>query len=676
MATSLLFSAVVKVLAISQQPQQICSLCEEALADKLELDSGLSGQLVRFASQAGRLDLACKFFETCPTEGQDEATFLSLIHCCKQEADVEMAVKLLERMKEVHSKIVIETSLGNALLDACAAAGKQEAARHIFNHMRDCNRLDAGSYNILLNICVGQGGSAEAEVLTQEMAKAGFSQTTSTHNAILSGQVNQGDFAEAWRTVETMERVNVNIDAQTVGIIFKGYKNQRNSMDGPHFDRALALLGRHSIKVDEALIGAILEAAVSLRDFKRLNNVLSMFARCGWDMPKRCTANTYSALIKAYGSTNQIGKAIKLWEQITNDKALVPSEQMFAQMIDVLVSSGRLNDGLQLFQEMRAVHSGRLQSQGFAVAFAMIIKGFAQHKECERALQYYEEMKELGVQVGIVVLNTLIDACSRVGDMNGAASLFGDMANFDVAPDLITYSTMIKGYSVQGDLDRSLELFGEMRRKGIKPDAIVFNSLLDGCARKQMPSLCEQVMNDMVQAGIPPSNYSASILIKLYGRIADLDAAFRVLDELPEKYGFSPNPAVYTTLMSSCTWNGRIDLAMELRLRMRKAGQQADEKTYSTLLRGAMRSGSQNHVATLLSEALDQGASSKRRLLDDEMLQSGLQLLMRRKAWTTHGGDTLLKKCWAAGYQVQAPSSEPHEAKGNTRRRGQNVSQK
>eukprot|EP00441_Pelagodinium_beii_P024462 CAMPEP_0197660312 /NCGR_PEP_ID=MMETSP1338-20131121/50771_1 /TAXON_ID=43686 ORGANISM="Pelagodinium beii, Strain RCC1491" /NCGR_SAMPLE_ID=MMETSP1338 /ASSEMBLY_ACC=CAM_ASM_000754 /LENGTH=1055 /DNA_ID=CAMNT_0043237639 /DNA_START=152 /DNA_END=3319 /DNA_ORIENTATION=- len=670
MGTSLLFSAVVKVLAISQQPQQICMLCEEALADKLELDSGLSGQLVRFASQAGRLDLAYKLLENCPMEGQDEASFLSLLHCCKQEGQVDMAVKLLRWAREVHKKSVIETTLGNALLDVCVAAGKQDAALEIFNQMRYGNSLDAGSYNILLKLYVGQKGlSEEAKSLMQEMANAGFGQTSSAYNAVLSGHVNQGDFAAVWRTVETMERSNINVDAQTLIIIFKGYKIQRNVMDGPNFDRALALLSRHSIKVDEVLIGAILEAGVSLRDFKRLNNVLNMFKRFGWDMPKRCTANTYSALIKAYGSTNQIGKAVQLWEQIRSDKALLPSEQMFAQMIDVLVTSGRLDDALQLFQEMRSMHAGRLHSQGFAVAFAMVIKGFAQQKECERALQCYEEMKELGVQVGIVVLNTLIDACCRVADMNGAAGLFRDMANFDVTADLITYSTMIKGFCVQGDLDRALELFGEMRRKGIKPDAIVFNSLLDGCARKEMPSLCEQVMNDMVQAGIPPSNYSASILIKLYGRIADLDAAFRVLDELPEKYGFCPNPAVYTTLMSSCTWNGRIDLAMELRLRMRKAGQQADEKTYSTLLRGAMRSGSQDYVATLLSEALEQGASCKRRLLDDEVVQSGLQLLMKRKAWTTHGGDTLLTKFWAAGYQVQAPSSGSHEAKGSYNRR-------
>ena len=133
----------------------------------------------------------------------------------------------------------------------------------------------------------------------------------------------------------------------------------------------------------------------------------------------------------------------------------------------------------------------------------------------------------MGVVIGVVVLNTLLDACCRCGDLASAGQLLDDMASLDIAPDLITYSTLIKGYCQKGDLDKALELFGAMRRRGIRADAIVFNSLLDGCARKELPKLCEQVINDMIAAGLRPSSYSASILIKLYGRTSDLDAAFK-----------------------------------------------------------------------------------------------------------------------------------------------------
>merc|ERR1719253_956516 len=161
----------------------------------------------------------------------------------------------------------------------------------------------------------------------------------------------------------------------------------------------------------------------------------------------------------------------------------------------------------------------------------MIIRGFAQRKDCEKALECYEEMKAHGTKASLVVLNTLIDACSRVGDMDAASRLFKDMEESECVPDLITYSTLIKGYCFSNDLEEALQLFGLMQEKGIRPDAIVFNSLLDGCAKKQAPALCEQVMEDMVAAGIIPSNHSASIMIKLYGRCRDLDKAFQIIDD-------------------------------------------------------------------------------------------------------------------------------------------------
>jgi pentatricopeptide repeat protein len=205
---------------------------------------------------------------------------------------------------------------------------------------------------------------------------------------------------------------------------------------------------------------------------------LGTFRRSGWVMPKQCAMHTYATMIKAYGQSHQLNMAWKLWDDITCKKGLSPSEQLYGQMIDVLVTNDKLDDALTLFEEMKATHGDHMGSQGFAVAYAMIIKGFAQRKECARALECYEEMQVHGAKVGLVVLNSLIDACSRVGDMDSAARLFRDMVGAECVPDLITYSTLIKGYCMRGELDQATELFALMRKRGIRPDAIVFNSLL------------------------------------------------------------------------------------------------------------------------------------------------------------------------------------------------------
>lgn len=372
---------------------------------------------------------------------------------------------------------------------------------------------------------------------------------------------------------------------------------------------------------------------------------------------QKASAQVLAQQIKEYGRTGQLRLALKLWDDLMHQEA-VPGEKVFTQMIDLLVSHNRLDQAVALFAEMKAVYPDKMKSHPVGVAYATVIKGFAQRKDCARALQYHDEMKKMGACIGLVVLNTLIDACCRAGDMAAAARLFREMLEAEVVPDLITYSTLIKGYCLCGQLDRAMELFTVMKRRGIKPDAIVFNSLLDGCANKEMPALCEQVMKDMVAAGVRPSVHSASILIKLYGRMHNIDAAFRVIDEMPREYGFRTNVAVYTTLMSTCTWNGRLDLAMELRLRMLKEGMWPDEKTYSTLLKGAMRSGAAEHCATLLCEALEQASCSGvsvSQLLDAELVQSALLLMQRRRQWGPEG-ELLLNRLRHAGLQVRAAS--------------------
>ena len=95
-----------------------------------------------------------------------------------------------------------------------------------------------------------------------------------------------------------------------------------------------------------------------------------------------------------------------------------------------------------------------------------------------------------------------------------------------------------------------MQLLGLMQRRGIQPHAILCNSILDGCAHKQMRSLTEMVLKDMQTAGIAPSNFTLSILVKLYGRCNDLEMAFQVVDTYPQKYGTSAASLSWTIATS------------------------------------------------------------------------------------------------------------------------------
>jgi len=648
------FSATLKVLAAAKQAARICVIYEKISQDKdLVFDEAIYGQIINSAVQAGRLDLARSLFNRVKKPNSQH--YVSLMRACGQEGKVDQALQLLRDMQRAGD---VETVTYNCALDICAQCGREDLARRVLKEMKTSGRIDVVSFNIMLKFSMADGASPRAtEELLCEMRQRGLQPNTATYNSLLGSALASGDFAKAWRTIEQMEVSGQAVDAYTLSILFKGYKHERRTMDAENIDKALALVKKHSVKVDEVLVNVALEACIALRDMYRLKNAMQVFHSRGWSLSKDASMHTYGVLIKAHGLSRNLNEAWRLWREVTVEKRMEPSEQLYGLMLDVLVGSDRLEDALALFEDMKVTHGRNFDSQGFSVAYAMIIKGFAQRKNCTRALQCYEEMKACGTKASLVVLNTLLDACSRVGNMDAASKLFRDMMGTECVPDLITYSTLIKGHCNNNDLDQALQIFRLMEKKGIRPDAIVFNSLLDGCAKKQMPSLCEQVIRDMEKAGVVPSNHSLSILIKLYGRCKNLDEACRIVDEFPQKYGFKANNPVYTCLMSACISNGRLARAMELRVRMLNEGIQPDEITYSTLLRGVLRAGSVEQCVMLLNAALDQKSGrgcAPRALLDEELVKSALILIKRRNLWEAHGQE-LLERLRKSGVNARYP---------------------
>merc|ERR1719487_358160 len=578
------FASAAKVLAAAKHYAQICTIYESAANEGLVLDDAAYGQLIKFAVQAGRVGLARTLFQKA--KNPDTLNYMSLIRACGQEKNVPQALELLREMREQGA---VDTAAYNCVLDVCVICNDGEAAKEVFEEMKHGNHVDVISYNTLLKLYVGEGGSwAKVESLLEEMRLCGIKPNIATYNSLLGTALSAGDLTKAWQIVDLMESSGLGVGAYTVSILFKGFRAEGQSMDAYSVDRSLDLIRKHKVKVDEVLVNATLEACVRLKDLKRLQGALNTFEATGWKLPPQCTMHTYGTMIKAYGQSRQLPMAWKLWRDVTEVKRLTPSDQLYTTMIDVLISNNRIEEGLDLFEEMKARCPGS-RGQSFSIAYATVIRGFAQRKECQRALQCYQEMLEHNVKISLVVYNPLIDACCRVSDMEGAAKLFQDMVAGQVTPDLITYSTLIKGYCLCGDMDQGMQLFMLMRKKGIVPDAVVFNSLLDGCAKRQMRTLCEQVVRDMAEAGVAPSNHSVSILVKLYGRCHDLDAAFRVVEEFPREHGFKANAAVYTCLMSACVAADQLGRAMELRDRMVRENVPLDQKTYSTLIRGAIK---------------------------------------------------------------------------------------
>jgi pentatricopeptide repeat protein len=106
---------------------------------------------------------------------------------------------------------------------------------------------------------------------------------------------------------------------------------------------------------------------------------------------------------------------------------------------------------------------------------------------------------------------------------------------------------------------------------------------------------------------------------------------------MPKKYNFQLNATVYTCLMSACCACGQNEKALELLRRMIKERVWPDQKTYSTIIRGAIKGGNADVAVAAVDSALGQGTSRARRLLEEELVQGTMSLLTRRRLMEVHG---------------------------------------
>jgi pentatricopeptide repeat protein len=630
-ASLALYAAMIKVYGHARLFEKTCDLYETMCKDKIKPDTVVYGSLIKAAVESGRLELARQLFKE--SGNPDLLNVMSLIRAAGRERDVPKALELLEQLEA--APLVIDATAYNCVLEVCVASGHRDAAEGLLKRMEAKAQVDVVSYNTYLKILFANGPRSEINAVLEAMRSRGIRPNAVTYNSLVKDAVMRQDIHGAWKFIDDMEKDNVSPDAFTCSILMKGVKHTSCPAD---VDNIISLIHRAKVTPDEVLVNCLLDACVRLRNIPRLTQVLEQFKSTGV-VP---SLHACAMLIKAYGHSRRLDRAWALWRELTVERKVSPNEEVFASMVDACLANGDLENAVAVVREMK--HSLSEFSRS-ATVFSGLIKACIQRKEVKMAIEIYDEMREVSFTCTKVTYNTLIDSLVRQGDMDAATAIFREMSLKAVTPDLITYSTLIKGHCSRGCLEQGLQLLGLMQRRGIAPDAIVFNSILDGCAHKQMRTLTEQVLQDMENAGIAPSNFTLSILVKLYGRCSDLDTAFSVVETYPKKYNFKLNAQVYTCLMSACIANGALARAMEVYDQMITAGCPTDAKMYQTLLSGCIRHGDLDAAASLLEDALSKAS------LDRETAENVLFMMVRRG----RGADLaqrLLDECEQAGITI------------------------
>lgn len=484
----------------------------------------------------------------------------------------------------------------NAVIDACIEGQRLEKAHKVIQDAIGAGLADTVTYNTAIKAHLLAGNTTVAWKTLKLMSEAGLEPNCVTFNELLDACI-KSKAGEVWAILDEMKARGIKPNQITGSILLKTI---RSGTSAANVELVLDVLDSIMTEgMDEILLSSVVEACIRAG---RVDLLVPHLKRQTSSRRVQVQGpHTYGSIIRAYGFVNDIEGAWETWREMRK-RHIVPTAVTLGCMVEAVVSNEDPEAGYELIQDM--LNDSQCQALVNAVIYCSVLKGFSHQKKFERLWTVYEEMLVQKVQFSIVTFNTMVDACSRCGEMKRISGLLQSMVSQGIEPNLITYSAILKGYCQENRLDDAFELMQEMvSTTRFKPDEIMYNSLLDGCARQGLYQRAMPLLADMESAGVNPSNFTLSVLVKLCSRAKRLDRAFEIVQEIASKYCLRPNVHVYGNLIQACIQHNNLRRAFEVLELLLNERIRPDARVYSMLLRACVSAGEAQDAAGLIRAA-------------------------------------------------------------------------
>jgi pentatricopeptide repeat protein len=545
------------------------------------------GQLTELLRLIDSLDLVGKMLDVV------------VIECAKLPTGTDALDQVTEFARSCNVEHFSSTTY-QALITGPGFRGDLDVASQAMSDAQQHGVADLPLYGAYIKLYLKQGCPAQVRSTFLEMRAPGMltgpAPTVVFFNGLLTYAV--GCSIGPWIIAEEMKAFEVKLDHVSCSILLKGV-NKSKAHGVKDLERVVKLMDIIEDNIDDTLVSSLVEASVrvgradlSVPFLRKQRSSRRFVAK---------TAHVYASIIRAYGMAQDMEGAWGVWNEM-REQNIAPISVTLGCMVEAAATNGDIEGGYTLVQEMlRDANTAPLVN---AVMFGSIAKGFSHKKQFDRVWQIYDEMLERKLKLSIVTFNTLIDACSRSGDLTRIPSLLKEMNAQGIQMGMATYGAIVKGYCQANRLDEAFALVEDMKcNTEFQPDEIIFNVLLDGCARQGLYERGMNVLQSMDEAGVRPTNYTLSVVVKLANRGRQLEKAFELCEQLSKEHGFRLNVHVFDNLVQACIAYRDVPRAIGVFERMLREKVRPDVRTYSLLLRACIEHHRLTDVAGLVRAA-------------------------------------------------------------------------
>ncbi|KAL5224619.1 hypothetical protein ABZP36_011258 [Zizania latifolia] len=270
-----------------------------------------------------------------------------------------------------------------------------------------------------------------------------------------------------------------------------------------------------------------------------MDDALDLFHRMN-----RRTVVTYNVVISGLFHQGKVTEAYKLFnESPTRDSVT------WSCLVSGLATNGLIHEAQRFYKQMLLSNIRPSES-----VISSLMSCLSNYSMMVHGQQFHATTIKTGLDSHLLIQNSLISLYCKCGEMIIAQRIFDLMAR----RDKVTWNTIIHGYALNNLGQNAIEMFENMEKAQVNPDDITFLGVLSACNHMSLLEEANYFFNVMTCTyGISPNNMHYACLVDLFCRRGMIKEAEGLVKSMP----FEPDPAIWTSLLSSCRFNGNDKLA-------------------------------------------------------------------------------------------------------------------
>ncbi|XP_057776446.1 pentatricopeptide repeat-containing protein At2g17525, mitochondrial [Salvia miltiorrhiza] len=324
---------------------------------------------------------------------------------------------------------------------------------------------------------------------------------------------------------------------------------------------------------DVSTYRALIHKLCTFRQFNVVEKLLD-------EMPKRIGTlpdeDIFITIARGFGRARMIREVIRVLDMVAKFGKAAPSLKLLNTILDVLVK-----EDIDIAREFYRKKIVGIGLKGDDYTYGILMKGFCLTNRIGDGFKLLQIMKNHGVEVNVVVYNTLIHALCKNGKVGRARSMMNEMGKYSD----VTFNILVSTYCNEGNLVQALVMVEKCFSSGFVPDVIALTKLVALLCSEGRISEAVEVMERVEAKGGALDVVVYNTLLEGFVKAGKVKGGCGFLRQMEVK-GCLPNTETYNALILGFCESHEMDQALDLFHEMKRAGVRWDFVTFETLTYG------------------------------------------------------------------------------------------